>query len=151
MQPQQRLKKSRGHQFNAMPPLLKHTLSLIDIGMILYWSVSFLALIGLFQLPASAMYDGYGTPVIDAWNWSFAPLDILFSLIGLLSISLAKRGDARWRTTAIISLTLTFCAGLMAVAFWAIRGEFNPSWWIPNLILMVIPMIWIPKLIGDVR
>lgn len=95
------------------------------------------------------MYDGYGTPVIDAWNWSFAPLDILFSLIGLLSISLAKRGDKRWRATAIISLTLTFCAGLMAVVFWALRGEFNPSWWIPNLILMTTPMIWLPRLIRD--
>jgi Family of unknown function (DUF5360) len=73
---------------NAMPPVLKHTLSLIDIGMILYWSVSFFALIGLFQLPPSAMYDGYGTPVIDAWNWSFAPLDICFRSSGCSALAL---------------------------------------------------------------
>jgi hypothetical protein len=131
-----------------MPVALKRSLSIIDGGMIVYWLVSFLALIGWFQLPKSMMYGGYGTPIIDAWNWSFAPLDLLFSVIGLVSLRLARLGDNRWLACAIISLSLTFCAGFMAITFWMIRSEFDISWWIPNLILMAIPLYWIPKLIG---
>jgi Family of unknown function (DUF5360) len=134
-----------------MPIALKRSVLIIDIAMIIYWLVSFFALISWLELPKSMMYVGYGTPIIDAWNWSFAPLDILFSLIGLLSVRAAQRGDARWRSMAIISLTLTFCAGFMAVTFWAIRGEFDVSWWIPNLMLMIIPLFWIPRLIGNVK
>jgi Family of unknown function (DUF5360) len=130
-----------------MPTALKRSLLIIDIAMILYWLVSLFALIGWFELPKSMMYGGYGTPIIDAWNWSFAPLDILFSLIGLLSVRAAQRDDARWRSLAIVSLTLTFCAGFMAITFWMIRGEFDISWWIPNLMLMAIPLFWIPRLI----
>jgi Family of unknown function (DUF5360) len=131
-----------------MPVALERSLSIIDGGMIVYWLVSFLALIGWFQLPKSMMYGGYGTPIIDAWNWSFAPLDLLFSVIGLVSLRLARLGDNRWLACAIISLSLTFCAGFMAITFWMIRSEFDISWWIPNLILMAIPLYWIPKLIG---
>lgn len=134
-----------------MAPMLRVTLSLIDIGMIVYWLASGLALIGLIKLPVSAMYDGYGTPFVDAWNWSFAPLDLIFSICGLLSIKLARSGDPRWLGFAILSLALTFCAGLMAIGFWAIRGEYNPSWWIPNLLLMLLPLIWLPRLIKAVR
>ena len=135
----------------AMPSGLRLTLRLLDWSMILYWSTMSLAALGLFSLPLSAMYDGYGTAVIDAWNWSFAPLDITFAFVGLISIKLAARGDARWLSMAIVSLSLTFCAGLMAIAFWAIKGEFNPSWWIPNLILMILPLYWIPALMSKAK
>ena len=136
---------------HPMPPMLRWTLSVIDVGMIAYWSISAIALAGLIALPQSAMYDGYGTPIIDAWNWSFAPLDLIFSVCGLIAIRLASRNDPRWRGAAVVSLALTFCAGLMAVAFWAIRGEYNLSWWVPNLLLMALPLIWLPSLIRNMR
>eukprot|EP01035_Chromulina_nebulosa_P062655 gene62655-85681_t len=108
----------------------------IDIGMLLYWGMAALACCGILHLPVSAMYDGYGTPMIDAWNWSFAPLDLSFALTGLASLALARRGDGRWRPLALVSLALTFCAGLMALSFWALRGEFALTWWLPNLLLV---------------
>lgn len=132
----------------AMPVGLASTLRVIDWAMILYWSVMGLACLNVFSLPASAMYDGYGQPVIDAWNWSFAPLDLGFAIAGLASLKLASKGDNRWLALALISLALTFCAGLMAVSFWAIKGEFNAAWWIPNLLLMAAPLYWLPKLVS---
>lgn len=131
-----------------MPKGLALTLRLIDWAMILYWSVMGLAALRIFSLPTEAMYDGYGEPVIDAWNWSFAPLDLGFAVAGLASLNFARKNDQRWVALAIISLALTFCAGLMAVGFWVIRGEFNASWWIPNLLLMMVPAYWLPKLIN---
>ena len=130
----------------SMPKGLAMTLRVVDWAMILYWSVVSMAALSLFALPHWAMYDGYGTPIIDAWNWSFAPLDIAFAIAGLASVHFAAKADRRWIPLALVSLALTFCAGLMAISFWAIKGEFNPSWWIPNMMLMLVAIYWIPKL-----
>ena len=130
-----------------VPPALAWTLRAIDGGMILYWAITALACAGLAHLPASLMYDGYGTPVIDSWNWSFAPIDIALSLAGFAALALGRRGDPRWRGWAIVSLSLTFCAGLMAIAFWALQGEFDPAWWMPNLALVVAASWWLPRLV----
>lgn len=119
----------------------------LDGGMLAYWLVATLACFGLVHLPPDAMYQGYGDPVIDAWNWSFAPLDLGFSLLGLVSVALARRGDRRWRPVALISLALAFCAGLMAISFWALRGDFSIGWWLPNIALMAIPAIWLWRLL----
>lgn len=133
---------------NEMPLALRMSLLAVDLSMLLYWATSLLALIGFFSLPASMMYDGYGTAMIDAWNWSFAPLDILFAVTGLVSVRLARAGSPSWRGWAIVSLSLTFCAGFMAISFWAITDYFVLSWWIPNLLLMVVALWWVPRLIG---
>lgn len=134
-----------------MPIGLATTLRVLDWAMILYWSVLGLACIQFLSLPAATMYDGYGTPIIDAWNWSFAPLDLAFAITGLASIHMAGKGDVRWKPLAIISLSLTFCAGLMAISFWAIKGEFNAGWWLPNLLLMIAALYWLPQLIRAER
>jgi len=131
-----------------MPSGLALTLRIIDWGMILYWSVMILVCLRIFSLPAEAMYDGYGLPVIDAWNWSFAPLDLGFAIAGLACLKLAGKGDNRWMALALISLALTFCAGLMAISFWIFKGEFNAGWWIPNLLLMAAALYWLPKLVS---
>lgn len=135
----------------TLPRGLRLSLALIDGGMLVYWAIATIACLGLIHLPPEAMYAGYGEPLIDAWNWSFAPLDIAFSLLGLLSLALARRGDTRWRPVALLSLALAFCAGLMAVSFWALRGDFDWSWWLPNLALMAVPLWWVPRLIGSHR
>ena len=46
-----------------------------------------------------------------------------------------------------MSLSLTFCAGLMAISFWAIRGDFDPTWWGVNLALMIWPLFYLRGLI----
>jgi hypothetical protein len=37
-------------------------------------------------------------------------------------------------------LTLTSTAGGMALAFWAISGDVELSWWLPNAYLLLFPM-----------
>ena len=89
------------------------------------------------------MYAGYGQRLVDAWNWSFAPLDIAFAIVGLLAVRLAARGDERWRQYALVSLVLTMCAGGMAISYWSILGDFQAAWWIPNLMLLILPLVWV--------
>lgn len=127
---------------------LRTFLRIADIAMIIYWAVSAAALLRLIVLPSGAMYAGYGTPLVDAWNWSFAPLDIAFAVSGLWSVRLFVRGDAAWRGWAIVSLTLTMCAGGMAIAFWSLQGSFDLAWWLPNLILLLAPLAWLPRLVS---
>ena len=105
----------------------------IDLGFITYW-----LLISLQILPAEAMFTGYETPEVQAWNWSFLPLDILASLTGILG-NTTKRLDKK--TLLTISLVLTSVAGGMAIGYWAFIGNFELSWWLPNLVLLLFP-IW---------
>ncbi|MGE7941822.1 DUF5360 family protein [Lysinibacillus xylanilyticus] len=51
------------------------------------------------------------------------------------------------RNFALLSLALTFCSGLQAIAFWTIKLDFDFMWWIPNLFLLLYPLYFIPKLI----
>ncbi len=105
----------------------------IDLGFIAYW-----LLISLRVLPAEAMFAGYEKPEVQAWNWSFLPLDILASLTGILG-NTTKRLDKK--TLLTISLVLTSVEGGMAVGYWAFLGDFELSWWLPNLVLLLFP-IW---------
>ena len=34
-----------------------------------------------------------------------------------------------------------------AIAFWLIRGDFDPSWWIPNLYLMIYPLFFLQRFV----
>jgi hypothetical protein len=130
-----------------LPRGLAATLRALDWSMLLYWAAMALACAGILMLPANAMYEGYGLPLIDAWNWSFAPLDLAFAITGLASLKLAARGDRRWLPLVLVSLTLTFCAGLMAVSFWALQGTFDLAWWLPNLLLIACAIYWVPRLV----
>lgn len=113
----------------------------VDIGFIAYW------LITLFHvIPAEYLFQDYENPILTAWNWSFLPLDLFISATGLSSLRLWQRGSALWRPVALISLVLTSCSGLQAIAFWTIRQDFDPMWWIPNLILLIYPLFFIPRL-----
>ncbi len=132
----------------SMPRGLPLTLRLLDIGMLLYWGVATLACFEVVRLPTEAMYAGYGTPLVDAWNWSFAPLDLAFAGTGLLAVRLARHGDPRWHGVALVSLALTFCAGLMAISYWTLTRDFDPAWWLPNLALIIVAIWWLPRLIG---
>jgi hypothetical protein len=121
---------------------LRWFMFITDIGFLAYWMIVFLSL-----LPNEFLYKDYDNPIMVAWNLSFIPLDIMVSITGLLSIALYRRSHKAWLPLSLVSLCLTFCAGLQAISFWAIRGDFDLWWWIPNTFLMVYPLIFLPRLI----
>jgi hypothetical protein len=117
---------------------LKMFFLLIDIGFITYW-----ILVWFDLLPREYLFKDYDDPILQAWNFSFLPLDLLISATGLTSIWYHVRGRAIWQPMALISLTLTFCSGLQAIAFWALRRDFDLSWWTPNVVLMIYPLFFL--------
>lgn len=134
-----------------MPRRLSIGLAVTDIGFLLYWAISLLDVMGVIALPRSWMYEGYGDPHICAWNWSFLPVDLLFSVSGLASVAAARRGDPIWRPLALLSLSFTMIAGLMAISYWGLMGTFEPAWFLPNLAIVVWPCLFLPSLVSDIR
>ncbi|GHC46242.1 DUF5360 family protein [Streptomyces flavofungini] len=128
---------------------VKIAMLITDIGFLAYWSAALLGLI-----PAEYAYKDYDDPVMSDWNYSFLPLDVAASATGLASLHLCRRerrdGPSRriaWRPLMLVSLTLTSTAGLQAVVFWALRGDWSPTWWIPNLALLLFPVPAIARLL----
>ena len=117
-----------------------------DIGFIAYWLITLLHVI-----PAQYLFKDYDNPVLQAWNWSFLPLDLAISATGLASLLWFRRENPAWQSLAIVSLALTFCSGLQAIAFWTLRSDFDWQWWLPNLFLLLYPLWFLPKLISDDR
>ncbi len=113
-----------------------------DIGFILYWIVTLFHII-----PKEYLFNDYSNPILVAWNFSFLPLDLLISFTGLSSLFLYRKGIEYWNQVALVSLVLTFCSGLQAIVFWIIRLDFDLTWWLPNLFLLVYPMFFIPRMI----
>ncbi|MEU0939235.1 DUF5360 family protein [Embleya sp. NPDC005971] len=112
------------------------SMTIADVGFLLYWTVTLFALI-----PAEYAYKDYADPVISDWNYSFVLLDLAAGLTGPAALCLGRRtatGNAH--PLMLISLVLTSTAGLQAVAFWALRGDFALEWWAPNLFLLLFPL-----------
>ncbi len=121
--------------------LLRYFFLLTDWGIIAYWLIT-----ALNVLPDEYLFKDYHNPILMSWNWSFLPLDLAVSATGLYSLYLQRKSDARWQFLALISLVLTSVSGLQAVVFWTLRSDYDPSWWIPNLYLLLYPLFFIPKL-----
>lgn len=130
-----------------MSATLRLALSVTDILFLLYWAVMALYVAGLVHIPPDYLYANADNPRVVAWNWSFFPLDLAFSVCGLLAVRMAQRGNPLWKPYALISLILTMVAGGMAVGYWALLGEFDPAWFLPNLALLVWPVFFLPGLI----
>ena len=122
-----------------------------DIAFMSYWALSVLVVAGIVNVPGEYLFNDYHNEYVFAWNWSFFPLDVLFALSGFWSLRLHRAGNPNWLGVAIVSLVLTFCAGFMAVSYWAIRLEFDPAWWIPNLLLVIWPLYFFPKVLAVMR
>lgn len=131
-----------------MSPHLRLALSATDILFLAYWAIMGLYAAGLVPIPAEYLYAEADDPRVVAWNWSFLPLDLAFSVCGLFAVRLARRGNPLWKPFALVSLVLTMVAGGMAVGYWAILGEFDPAWFLPNLALFIWPVFFLPRLIS---
>ncbi|MFD6162245.1 DUF5360 family protein [Nocardia sp. NPDC060256] len=107
-----------------------------DLGFLVYWAIAFAQVI-----PPEFAYKDYTNPILSDWNFSFVVLDLAASATGLASLCRANG----WRVLMTVSLTLTSTAGLQAIAFWVLRGDFSLAWWLPNLFLLLFP---IPALIA---
>ena len=122
--------------------LLKGFFLVTDIGMICYWTITYLKLI-----PAEYLFKDYMNPLVVTWNWSFLPLDLLIPFTGLTSIYFMKENKVLSERIAIVSLALTSASGLQAISFWFIQSDFDMSWWIPNLYLLLYPVYFLFKLL----
>ncbi|MEK4063490.1 MULTISPECIES: DUF5360 family protein [Paenibacillus] len=125
---------------------LKLLMVITDVGFLIYWLVTWLHLV-----PDEYLYKDYNNEIMMAWNISFVPLDLLISLTGLLSMYFFKKNKGQWLPLCLLSLSLTFCSGLQAIAFWAIRLDLDWSWWVPNLFLMVYPLFFLPSIMKKGR
>jgi hypothetical protein len=114
----------------------------VDVGFVLYWGVVWLSLV-----PDEFMFKDYRNPILHDWNYSFLPLDVIISVTGFSALWLKRKGGPLWCGMMLISMALTFCSGLQAVAFWALRDDFDVAWWVPNLILLLGPLYFMPKLL----
>ena len=130
-----------------MPRSLAVLLTLTDVAFLLYWAMAALSVSGLVQIPPDWMYANYDQRDVIAWNWSFLPMDLAFAWFGLRAVAAARRGDPVWRPYAIVSLTLTMAAGGMAVSYWALLREFDPVWFLSNLLLVIWPLFFMRRLL----
>ena len=133
----------------AMPRTLALFMTATDLLFLAYWSVSALSAAGVVHIPASWMYLHYEQPDVVAWNWSFLPVDLAFSILGLAAVTASRRGAAIWRPLALVSLSFTTVAGGMAVSYWTLLRTFDPVWFLPNLLLMIWPLFFVPRLICE--
>ena len=127
------------------PRLLNAYLLAVDLQMLAYWALASVRALGAVELSETHLYEDYHLPVMVAWNWSFLPMDLVLAVTGLASVYRRKAG-LPWRGLAAFSLALSFCAGLMAISFWAIRGEFSWLWWGANAVYMIGPLWFLPRL-----
>lgn len=118
----------------------------VDLAFIAYW-----VLVAGRLLPPQSMFAEYTDPRVVAWNWSFLPLDLAASATGLLAVSAVRRRSPAAPARLAVSLTLTATAGGMALAFWALRGQWDPWWALPNLALLGLPLPLLVRLVRTGR
>ncbi|MEV4373755.1 DUF5360 family protein [Nonomuraea sp. NPDC049637] len=113
----------------------KALMVLTDLGFVAYFTIT-----GLGLIPPGWAFAGYADPLMADWNWSFLWIDLPASATGLTSLWLLRRRSPAGEPLMLVSLVLTAASGLMAIAFWTLRGDFSPAWWIPNLYLLLFPL-----------
>jgi hypothetical protein len=114
-----------------------------DVGFLAYWLVT-----ALHLLPPDWLYNDYQNPMLVDWNWSFVAIDVLVSATGFTALIAARRKSTAAVGLALVSLTLTSASGLMAIAFWTLRHDFEWTWWMPNAFLLLYPLPFIKQLVS---
>lgn len=61
-------------------------------------------------------------------------------MTGFAALPALRAGQRNAAMLMVVSLSLTATAGGMALAYWAVRGEFQPAWWLPNTYLLLFPL-----------
>lgn len=105
-----------------------------DVGLIGYWTAT-----------ATGVIAAHPDAVLVAWNWSFLVLDLFAAGTGLVALHPLRRSE-QGRVLLAVSLALTHAAGLTALTFWVLRGEFDLAWWLPNLWLALFPPVVLAQL-----
>ena len=137
----------RTQSLGGMPSLLTFALTITDLAFLFYWTLAALHALDVVQIPQEWLYANADDPRVVAWNWSFFPLDVAFSLTGLAAVRCARRGAGVWRPLALISLILTMVAGGMAVSYWALLAEFDLFWIGANALLLLWPIPFLGGLV----
>jgi hypothetical protein len=127
---------------------LRWSILVTDTLFTLYWAASALIALKLLTVPDEYLFANYHDPHSIAWNWSFLPLDLAFAAFGFSAVRAASLGHASWRMLAVASLVLSSAAGGMAIGYWIILGEFDPAWFLPNLVLFLWPLAFLPGLLS---
>ena len=117
--------------------MLKTATTITELAMLVYWILAAALTFNLISIDPSLMYSDYQNPLVVAWNWSFFPIDIAFAIIGLTARFAIKADQLRFKLE-IIAGVLMFCAGLMAVTYWTIMGEFDFAWCGVNIWLIFL-------------
>ena len=115
---------------------IRGLLTITELVMVAYWALAGAMSLGLVHIPPEWMYSNHEDPAVVAWNWSFLPIDMLFAATGL--VRYVQPASPR---LADVSSTLMFCAGIMALSYWALRGEFQVYWWAANAWLIVMAIL----------
>lgn len=110
--------------------MLKRLMLATDIGLLAYWAAT-----------ATQLIPPYPDRILVDWNWSFLVLDLLAAGTGLTALLLARRRHPNAGSVVLVSLALTHAAGLLALNFWVLRGDYSLAWWLPNLWLAGFPIV----------
>ncbi len=130
------------------PRVIRHLMTVTEIGMLLYWMLAAALVLSVLSVPPEYMYSDYENPLVVAWNWSFFPIDVAFAVLGLVSRYATLRPGLA-QQLALIGATLMFCAGIMAISFWIMTGEFDPLWWGLNLWLILLSLTALRALLKE--
>ena len=84
-----------------MKSFSKSLLVVVDAGLLLYWC---LVITDVF--PESMRFRDYSNQVIQAWNWSFFPLDVAAALTVFVGAFLIKRHVRRYRAGAWVDVNV---------------------------------------------
>ncbi|WP_336085686.1 DUF5360 family protein [Nocardia sp. SSK8] len=122
----------------------KILLLVTDALLVLYWVA-----VAVNAIPKESAFRDYTNPIVQAWNWSFFPLDVAASVFGFAGVYLVRIRHRLGWLVLTVGLTLTFCAGFMAISFWAYYGDFNFAWWASNAMLMIVPALVFGILVFD--
>mgnify|MGYP002130418957 CR=1 FL=1 len=79
---------------------------------------------------------------------TFATVAVSASVAAALTVflgaHLTRVGSRIGDLVLTVGLILTFCAGFMAISFWSFYRDFDPLWWGPNALLMIVPVRMLP-------